>query len=707
MKKQIAGTIISFLMIGTLCMSQTLPVMATGEEDTVSLTSGQYISGRQPLSEEQEKLYQYPDLPAVSTNALYPEKFDLREQGLVTPAKDQGVWGTCWTFGFLSAAEGNLLKEYGINTDLSERHLAWFRTQPETSGTQKGEGISTSMHPFMLGGTMFMSISTLSAWKGAVPEEEAPYDELAYDYYADCSVDESARYHSSYQLRNVNFLPNPTVMTEDGEYVYRPEATEIIKSALMETGVLDAGYYGIMNYDENYFNSETGAQYTYEYQPANHEVSIVGWDDNYSKTNFTEGFQPEGDGAWIVKNSWGADWGSGFRGDWDGDGYFYLSYYDRSLCDVNQISMIPAEYGNDYNYQYDFIGAAYFLNFNNDDGSAIQGANVYTVQGNEQVSAVSVFTPYADMTVTADIYRLDTDAASPADGEKLSTQQVFFPFTGYHVIELDEPAMLRAGEKFAVVITAMTPDGLTYISFETGTKEAVYNKTYTSVVNEGESYVFTDGKWEDMIVIKDRYEEEILEGLGQDETVGNLLIKAFTDEIPSAELTSLKVESFDSSGVNTGDVLEVSPADPAITLSADAASASFETAVQPEGGSAEIKIGDRILQPGEKISVEELQNAEITVTTSIDGGLGNTYTFTVDVQNTVPPEDNNESDTGQNGSSTGQNGTNTEPESTDSAGNTKNVPDTGDGRETAALIYITALIAGAAAACAAFKKKNT
>ena len=123
------------------------------------------------------------------------------------------------------------------------------------------------------------------------------------------------------------------------------------------------------------------------------------------------------------------------------------------------------------------------------------------------------------------------------------------------------------------------------------------------------------------------------------------MIKAFTDEIPSAELTSLKVESFDSSRVNTGDVLEVSPADPAITLSADAASASFETAVQPEGGSAEIKIGDRILQPGEKISVEELQNAEITVTTSIDGGLGNTYTFTVDVQNTVPPEDNNESDT--------------------------------------------------------------
>ena len=120
-------------------------------------------------------MFQYPELPAVSTNALFPEKFDLREEGDVTPVRDQGIWNTCWTFGILSAAEGNLLREYDIETDLSEHHLAWFTWQPETSGSQAGEGISVTGHPLMYGGHMYYSTATLSAWKGAALEEDIPY----------------------------------------------------------------------------------------------------------------------------------------------------------------------------------------------------------------------------------------------------------------------------------------------------------------------------------------------------------------------------------------------------------------------------------------------------------------------------------------------------------------------------------------------------
>jgi C1A family cysteine protease len=54
----------------------------------------------------------------------------------------------------------------------------------------------------------------------------------------------------------------------------------------------------------------------------NHGVSIVGWDDSFSRENFPVSNQPDGDGAWIVRNSWGPGWGDG--------GYFYMSY-DTSL----------------------------------------------------------------------------------------------------------------------------------------------------------------------------------------------------------------------------------------------------------------------------------------------------------------------------------------------------------------------------------------
>ena len=56
----------------------------------------------------------------------------------------------------------------------------------------------------------------------------------------------------------------------------------------------------------------------------------VGWDDNYSAKNFAPASHVTSDGAWIVKNSWGDKWGD--------NGYFYLSYEDKNICDLLTLS---------------------------------------------------------------------------------------------------------------------------------------------------------------------------------------------------------------------------------------------------------------------------------------------------------------------------------------------------------------------------------
>ena len=49
----------------------------------------------------------------------------------------------------------------------------------------------------------------------------------------------------------------------------------------------------------------------------NHSVLIVGWDDNYSASNFNSKCRPSSDGAWLIRNSWGDCNSMG--------GYFWIS----------------------------------------------------------------------------------------------------------------------------------------------------------------------------------------------------------------------------------------------------------------------------------------------------------------------------------------------------------------------------------------------
>ena len=550
--------------------------------------------------------YNYPDAAGVRAASEdegdLPARFDLRETGASTSVKYQNPWGSCWTFGTMASLESNVLVQGGLadgaTPDFSERQLAWFgRTAvgAETDADQAGEGsfaertegaTSTDTQlTFNAGGDYGISTAVLSAWFGAADEADIPYADVNGNWdpypeteedFGDWSLPESDRTVASVHVQDVISLPSPAVFSDPvnpstENYTYDPDATAAIKRALIDNGAVSVSYHAdqsrpITDPDDpgrkesEYFNYATWAQYVRAYiteddpvtpevderTTANHAVAIVGWDDTISPETFSSdpAKQPPAAGAWIIKNSWSADWGL--------DGCFYLSYYDMSICEPTSFLVdLPDADGSfsyDSNYQYDYLSAASVGKIEPGAfGEAVAAANVFAAEGDETLEAVSATTANPDSTVQVEVYLLDSDAADPTDGTLAASQTETVEYGGYHTIALDEPVALSAGQRFSVVERIEGYEGA-YLPLEVAAYDANdpdeaqggYVKAQRAVANAGESFYSADGgaTWSDVTELSaDEVQKRISPSrfggypqVNAEDGVGNVMIKAFTTD---------------------------------------------------------------------------------------------------------------------------------------------------------------------------------
>ncbi|MGN0203211.1 MAG: lectin like domain-containing protein [Coprococcus sp.] len=379
---------------------------------------------------------------AISEKLNLPEKYDLRDYNKVSDVRDQGSWGTCWAFASLSALESSLLPEE--KWQFSVDHLVLEN------------GFQANVAE---GGDYNMALAYLTGWKGPVKEDEDPYGDG----------------QSVPGLEAAVHLQEAVIINER-DY-------DQIKSLICRYGAVQSAIYSQPDISElsEYYSEENAAYYYPDSMECNHDIVIIGWDDNYPKENFTT--QPEGDGAFICKNSWGADFGQ--------DGYFYISYYDRNIG-IYGVAYTNVEPAGNYDrlFQSDLLGWTGSIGYNEPNAWF---ASVYETERDSSMRAVGFYATDAD--TYYDIYVVHNfDSIEDMDRRQI-VQSGYIQDKGFYTIDLEQPQELEADERFSVIVDIYTKDSMHPIAIE----YASNNLTAGVDISDGESYMSYNGKmWSHM-----------------------------------------------------------------------------------------------------------------------------------------------------------------------------------------------------------------
>ncbi|XP_035579559.1 cathepsin L1-like isoform X1 [Zalophus californianus] len=227
--------------------------------------------------------------------AEIPSSVDWREKGYVTPVKDQGQCQSCWAFSATGALEGQMFRKTGKLVSLSEQNLV------DCSRSQGNEGCR--------GGLMDYAFQYVKDNGGLDSEESYPY----------LARNESCKYRPEKSAANVTTFWH-VLNKEDG--LMTTVATVGPVSAAVDSSLDSFQFYkkalnftfpGIY-YDPN-CSSES----------LNHGVLVVGYG--------FEGAESDNKKYWIVKNSWGTNWGT--------QGYMLLAKDRDNHCGIATMASFP------------------------------------------------------------------------------------------------------------------------------------------------------------------------------------------------------------------------------------------------------------------------------------------------------------------------------------------------------------------------------
>lgn len=425
--------------------------------------------------------------------------------------KNQGITMECWAFSTLSSMESNLLYKKGIKENFSERHMD-YATSSSFYDVDK-ESLDY-VRDVSFGGLSTISLAYLTNGQGAVLEEEMPFE----DSKEEISIEEINIKPSYYVSEYVQLPSIYKTYNTDGSINYfdayaneytMEEVNSIrreIKNYIVNNGALTS--VTASNYNDGYNNPEQIAYSTAfcckdSTLLRDHAITIVGWDDNYSKENFNPNSKPSNDGAYIVLQSYGD-----FTFD---NGYMYISYEDSLIESLLYGVSDSKEYDYDNLYQHDYYGANGTLYLPDYEVGCFASVFQRDKTKDEILNKIS-FNLAEPANVEVWINPNNSELSSNTLKKVSDVSEILNP--GYHTIEITPTEL--TGDSFVVAIKQKSESGDFYFNIEFKGDKIMSAKADSE---PGRNKISVDGvTWSN------------LEDLSDDDLINtaDLCIKAFT-----------------------------------------------------------------------------------------------------------------------------------------------------------------------------------
>lgn len=471
MKKYIKNSLAIILSLIIIASFFTFSVQA--EETTTNINYGV----------ETDDVYT-PELPEPESEPNYTtlKSYDPRTTSFTTQVKDQQGQGTCGMFSTNAVFELATLKNTGLKYNYSEEAMRLVLSNKLAIHNNLSSYNGYYLYGPSDGRNFDKTITYLTNRNNPIINNNST-DWIAPNFTKDVP-------YVNTNYNGVNYWNENMGSSYTNGYV---SGVKYIKEEEIKDSILNYGSVYVTYFvDTDGYNINTGAFFSNN-TTINHAVAVVGWDDNYSKNNFKTGNQPKNNGAWLIKNSWGTDFGE--------YGYGWISYEDTSfnyynnaavITDVNKMSK------NEYMLSYDFMPMTRKVTYNVSSDKTVYCANVYDVSNlkNTYGSINKVMLYLSDVGSFYSVYITPiSNSGSLPNITSLGSPLAYGTVSneGYETINFSEPYKISTStSKIAVIVKIISNKNQIQLPMENTSSK------YIAWANAGESYVYYNSKWSDI-----------------------------------------------------------------------------------------------------------------------------------------------------------------------------------------------------------------
>ena len=268
---------------------------------------------------------------------------------LTKPNYRSQTTGACWAYSAMNALESTLLNKYSTTYNLSNSNNIVNVSHERFYLAKAFSGSNANEYGFMTlgkGGYALHSILYLTGGYGPIAlNSNSPFNG---EYTSDTLVSRNNVLNQKkiYDVTEIQVIGG---VDPDSDSAVSNKINAI--KDLINSGIGVTTNSRSLRSGCSCFNTDTRASYcpdlngSYGSNCNYHASLIVGWNDNYSKDNFAEGYKPDKNGAWIIRNTHGSS------------GEYYISYYDPYLLNNENMAITSIKsVGYDHIYQYNPSG---------------------------------------------------------------------------------------------------------------------------------------------------------------------------------------------------------------------------------------------------------------------------------------------------------------------------------------------------------------